>query len=475
MSKYLLGIEIIDSQVKIAIIRKDKRFKLVGVDKLDIPLGDAREVVKGWVDRNFKPGDELTASISVSESSLFLEKIRIPSKATESLDEAIYWELSSVLPFSISEAVYDWKTTNDDGASFAYVATAKWDFVENWVTLFESAGIKIKLIEPSSVSFARLAKIDFSKRTLSLMVEENATDLVVLEDRIPIFSTSMKISVSQADDNRRKLKKDVVDEIAESAKKIVNYWEEKQGKKIEQATITGYIANKYYGLASAINKFLEVPVVIAKATVIQNFNRSGFIESGIEQNMVSIGSALALTDEKMVFLNLLTYEGKKALMKERGEIQRLQKISLFLKINIALIFFLLVGLFSLAIARTSYTSKLKDLDNAIITHPGQLYVQKTEEDNKVLSVINNLFNSYENKTVKLNLLTSLTPDGISYTSIDYKNTKDKQWTIKGTGSRDQIIAFYKKLTDEANAKSVTMPFSNFNKADNNDFEISITW
>ncbi len=476
MAKYLLGIEIVGSQVKIAIIKKDKHFKLVGVDKLDIPLGDAAaEVIRGWVERNFKPGDELTGSISVSESSLFLEKIHIPSKTEESLDEAVYWELSSVLPFSISEAVYDWKTSSEEDKTYAYIATAKSDYIENWVGLIQSAGIKIKLIEPSSVAFARLAKIDFSKRTLSLMVEENSTDLVILEDKIPIFSTSIDISVTRSDEDRRKLSKNVVDEIAGSAKKIVKYWEEKQGKKIEQATITGYIANKYFGLASAINKFLEVPVVIARARVIQNFSRTGFIENGIEQNMVPIGSALGLSDEKLVLLNLLTYEGKKALNKEKREIKRLSKISLFLKVNLLLLIIFVVNLFGLFLLKSSFTKILKDLDNKVLTHPGRSYVQKTVDDNRMLSVIDNFFTNYENKTDRLNLLRDLTPSDLTFTSIEYKNAKGEHWTIKGVGSRDQIIAFYKKLVDEANAKSISMPFSNFNKDEGNDFEILLTW
>jgi len=476
MTKYILGIEIIGSQVKIAIVRKDKHFKLIGVDKLDIPLGDAgKEVVKAWMEKNFKPGDDLTGAISVSESSLFLEKIRVPAGSTESIDEAIYWELSSVLPFSISEAVYDWKVLSEEGKSYAYVATAKADYIDNWVSLFKGVGIKIKLIEPSSSSFARLAKIDFSKRTLSLMVEENATDLVILEDKIPIFSTSVNISVTREDENRRRLRKDIVDEIAESAKKIVGYWEEKQGKKIEQATITGYIANKYYGLASAINKFLEVPVVIAKAKVIQNFTRSGFIENGIEQNMVSIASALGLMDEKLVHLNLLTYEGKKALMKERRELKTLSDISLFLKANFALIIILILSLLGFSLMKNNYQNNLKFLDERVSSHPGQEYVSKTKEYNKLLSAIDGFFANYENKTEKMNLLTNLTPQGLSFSSIEYKNTKDQEWTIKGTGSRDEIVAFYKKLVSESKATKVTMPFSNFDKADNNEFEVNIIW
>lgn len=476
MAKYLLGIEIVGSQAKVAIIKKDKHFKLMGVDKLDIPLGDAAsETIRTWAERNFKPGDELMGSISVSESSLFLEKIHIPSKSEESLDEAVYWELSSVLPFSISEAVYDWKISVEGDKTYAYIATVKTDYIENWVSLFQNAGIKIKLIEPSSVAFARLAKIDFSKRTLSLMVEENSTDLVILEDKIPIFSTSIDISVTRASDDRRKLSKNVVDEIAGSAMKIVKYWEEKQGKKIEQATITGYIANKYFGLASAINKFLAVPVVIARARPIQNFIRTGFIDNGIEQNMVSIGSALGLSDEKLVLLNLLTYEGKKALNREKREIKRLSKISLFLRVNLLLLIVFAVNLFGLFLLKGSFTKKLKDLENKVFIHPGRAYVQKTQDDNRVLSIIDGFFKAYENKTERLNLIRDLTPNELTFTSITYKNAKDEPWTIKGVGSRDRIIAFYKKLEAEANAKSITMPFSNFNEEENNDFEILIIW
>jgi hypothetical protein len=476
MAKYLLGIEIVGSQAKIAIIKKEKHLKLLGVDKIDVPLGDiAAETIRTWVGRNFKPGDELLGSISVSESSLFLEKIHIPSKSEESLDEAVYWELSSVLPFSISEAVYDWKISVEGDKTYAYIATVKTDYIENWVSLFQNAGIKIKLIEPSSVAFARLAKIDFSKRTLSLMVEENSTDLVILEDKIPIFSTSIDISVTRSDQDRRKLSKNVVDEIAGSAMKIVKYWEEKQGKKIEQATITGYIANKYFGLASAINKFLEVPVVIAKAKVIPNFSRTGFVDNGIEQNMVPIGSALGLSDEKLVLLNLLTYEGKKALNREKREIKRLSKISLFLRVNLLLLIIFAVNLFGLFLLKESFSKKLKDLENEVLVHPGRAYVQQTQDDNRLLSIIDGYFLRYENKTDRLNLLRDLTPSDLTFTSIEYKNVKDERWVIKGVGNRDGIIAFYEKLKEGANAKSITMPFSNFDKEENNDFEILITW
>jgi Tfp pilus assembly PilM family ATPase len=476
MSKYLLGIEIIGSQVKIAVIKKDKQLKLLKVDKLDLPLGDAAyAMVNDWVSKNFSHNDEILGAISVSESSIFLEKIRLPSIKKEQLDEALYWELSSITSFPISEAAYDWKISSDGSSSYALVTLAKSSYIENWVNLFEKAGIKIRLIEPASISFSRLAKIDFSKRTLSLVVEENSTDLVILENKIPIFSTSISISVSRSIEDRRKLKKEVVDEIAESAKKIVSYWEEKENKKIEQATITGYIANKYFGLASAINKFLGVPVVIARSKEINNFIHTGFNEISIEQNMVGIGGALALTDEKLILLNLLTYDRKKVFDKEKKEKDLIKKISGFLFINLGLILLLTLGILVLSFAKRSLNNKLNKTQDLVSQHPGQEVVDRVKQNNKTISQINTLLTSYENKSEKVNLISSLTPNGISLTSLEYLNSKEDQWTIKGVGGRDEIIAFYNKLSQSIKAKEIRMPLSNFNENDSNDFEIIILW
>ncbi len=476
MSKYLLGIEVRGSQVKIAVLKKDRRLKLISVQNLNLPLGDASyEMLSEWVSKKFSSDDEILGAISVSESSIFLEKVKLPSIKKDQLDEALYWELSSVASFPISEAAYDWKISTDNKTTYALVALAKSAYIENWVSLFEKCGVKIRVIEPSSISFSRLAKIDFSKRTLSLVVEENSTDLVIMENKIPIFSTSINISVSSSKSDRRKLNEDVSNEIAQSAKKIVLYWQEKEGKTIEQATITGYIANKYFGLASAINRFLGVPVVIARSRIIPNFVHTDFNENSLEQNMVCIGCAMVLADERYVLLNLLTYDRKKTFDREKKENDSIKRITTFFKINIGLTLVLLLYLSLIIISNRILVGKVYRLENFVKQHPSQKISQQVKENNKMFALINDQLYSYENISDKINLINSLTPLGLTYVSVDYKNVKDGQWTIKGKGTRNEIIAFYSKLEKEANATNIKMPLSNFNENQTDEFEIIISW
>ena len=148
MSKRLIGIEIGNHKLRVAILIRDKGQLSVSAllsrdyadpDELTTQL---EEILAG----EFKIGDQLVASLPAR--SAYVRRLEFPFRDEKKIAAAIPFELSSQLPIAVDDcatAIQQSQQT-DEGASVA-TATVPADTLLNMLTPFEEAALPLHLID----------------------------------------------------------------------------------------------------------------------------------------------------------------------------------------------------------------------------------------------------------------------------------------------------------------------------------------
>lgn len=480
MSQYLLGIELSDSQLKIACLGKNAagKFRVFGLDRIDIGVNDSEIVtdLEKWIAEKFPKESEFRAVLALPESSIFLKEIELPKMKDKQAREAIYWELSSVAPIPSAEAIYEWKVIERKENTIKVLAMVVRDrVIGRYLSIFRKAGIKVLAIEPFSVSLSRGSRAEFSKNTLLAVVQEQESNFVILKNKVPVFSTSLSVLLEGGKRQKKKLKKEVVAELSQGAKKILSFWKIKEEETIRQVIITGDIASKYFGLAKAINHFSHLPALVAK---IKKFNKlvvAGQKEGELNRYLISYGAAARLLTDDVDEINLLPEDEKKVLLKERMKEDIGNKTVFFSKINLIsfLVIFTMIAVFK--IVNISLKRNIDQTNRFINNHPAQKLISEVVFTNQLLGNVEKLMAGQKDIGARLKLVAALTPENISFKTLNYSFTDKERWEISGKGNRDDILAFYGKLNEESGAGEVIMPYSNFNEEKDSEFLINLIW
>jgi Tfp pilus assembly PilM family ATPase len=474
---YLLGFELTGSNLKITALKKvNKGYQLFKLDKIDLlDEGEkASEQLKEWVSRNLPSLEEVSAILALSESSLYLKEIELPKVKNENIGEMIYWELGNLTPIPPAEAIYDWKIISTaSNTQKLLIMIAKNQYIENLLSFFRNAGIKIVAIEPSSIAFARGSKADFGRTTLLSVVRESETDYIVLKSGVPVFSTSTSVTLKGA---RRKLGKKVTQDLAADAKKILDYWEAREDQKIEQVLITGDLAFKYFGLALAINRFAKIPVGVARNKPFKNITISAFPHITLAKYLVPFGAAVRLTQQNIYEgVNLFPKKELEALNKHLSEKRLFSRISTFTYLNIAVLAIFLITFFFFKISQVQLNKKVQQTKQFVANHPANEYLKEVDNANTISQNVIGLSDEQKDEGGRLARISNLTVQNLTFTSVTLNVTDKEEWKIDGIGDRADILAFYEKLEAESGASEITMPYSNLDKASANEFSITIKW
>jgi Tfp pilus assembly PilM family ATPase len=478
MAKYLLGVEYSGSQLKIACFReKGRKYQLQFLGRLNIPdsFDKAFDEINSWKKEQFSESDEVFAVLTMPESLIYLKELELPKIHDSKIAETIRWELASATPIPAAEAVYEWRKIEESKDKIKVMAmVTKASQVEQFNELFEKAGISLLATEPSSLAFMRAIKADYKKTTLLMSVEEDETNLLVVKNASPVFTTSTSTPLMPEKDAKRKLKSSVVEELADNAKNIIKYYQETNGDMIMQVIIAGDVANRYYGLANAINKFAKIPVVIAKIRRTEKLGFSGIKDTELERYVIPLGAVYRLvTDDERV--NLMPTNIKSKILKAKMQKKAASRLFFVTGVNLALLFLMLTTVVGLTLWEKSIEKEVRQTKQFVDNHPAQAYLGEVYTTNKKLGLIDILITQQKDSGERLRKIAELTPRLVVFDSVDFSNLKDEEWKIKGVGNRDDILAFYEKVKAEAGAKNVSMPYSNFSKESDNEFEISIIW
>jgi len=476
--KYFLGIEHTGSQLKIAAFKKDsKGYKLHRFDKLAYS-GDSQKTrgeLLAWKKLNLPGQVEAQAVISIAESTLFLKELTLPKLSKKQITEGVYWELAGLTPFPKNDMVFDWKELEKvDKKTNILAFSARESAIDEIVNIFEEIGIKILAVEPSILSFERISSADFNVVSLLMTVEHEETNLLVLKKGMPVFTTSISTPIYGQKSGKRRLNNVVINDLAEQAYKTIEFWQAKNNDKVSQAIITGEIAEKYYGLAAAVNKLAKIPSLMASKKKLENMSFSKETNAMQLRYLIPIGAFFRIA-EGNGGVNLLP-KAKRQLVERANFEQKIRKnLLIFSLVNAVFITFTVIALIFLNLVNSSLLKTEAQKKISVKNHPAQNLISEVNDANKTAVIIDNLIRKQKDIGVRLDKIADLTPEAVSLTAIDFGQLENEEWKIKGVGDRNDILAYFEKLSGEANARNVNMPYSNLSKETDNEFEIIILW
>ena len=468
--KYFLGIEFTGSQLKIAAFKKDnKGFKVHRLDKL------AFEDLLAWKKSNLPNDVEAQAVISIAESTLFLKELTLPKLSKKQITEGVRWELVGLTPFPKNDIVFDWKELEKvDKKTNVLAFCARESAIDEIVKIFEEIGIKVLAVEPSTLSFERTSSFDFDAVTLLMTVEHEETNLLVLKKGMPVFTTSISTPIYGQKSGKRRLNKVVINDLAEQAYKTIEFWQAKNEDKVSQAIITGEIAEKYYGLAAAVYKVAKIPSLMASKKKLENVSFSKEANAMQLRYLIPIGAFFRLAEGSQG-INLLPKDKRQTVERANFDQKLHKNLLIFSAINTFFITLTIIVLIFLSIVNSSLLKIEAQKKILAKNHPAQNYISEVNDANNIAVTIDNLIRKQKDIGVRLDEIAQLTPKTITLTTIDFGQLENEQWKITGVGDRNDILTYFEKLSEEADARSVAMPYSNLSKETDNEFEIIISW
>ncbi len=478
MSQYYLGIEVSGNTLKVAAFQKTgAKFKIKSLDTLSFAkgFGNAKEDLFPWIKEHFPQGSNVTAIVSLSESNLFLREMVLPKLSKNQIEEAVKWEVLGSTPFPKDDVVLDWKELEKTKEGTRVLAfCAKESSISEVVSLLEAVGIKVLAVEPSTLSFERVSGTDLKNTTLLITVGNEETNLTILKKKSPVFTTSLTTPILPDDEVKRRLSASVIEDLAAQADKTIFYWESKNDEKVKQAVITGDIAHKYYGLASAIHDKSNIAAFMAVMKKSKDIVIPESFSTILLRYSISVGAVYRFV-EGVETVNLLPKDRRLTVLKDRSQV-KLRKVSLVMLLSNAIILSaLLLSLIFLALWHNSMKNEESQKMLEVQNHPAQQMLASVNETNSNVALIESLAKKQKNTGDRLNTIARLTPKSVKLTNIDFGQVENEEWKITGEAKRSDILSYYDKLVESAGAKKVEMPYSNVEKDETHEFEIKIIW
>jgi hypothetical protein len=477
---YYLGVELNGNLLKIAAFKKTgQSFEILKLDSLNLPndAGEASKEIKSWANRNLSEPGPIKVVLTISESNLYIKEMEFPKMPPEKLNEAVYWEIPSIAPIPQSDAVYDWKIISEQkGNSNVLVIVGKNSYIQNIISIFRNAQMDVVVIEPSSYAFARVANAPFDSNTLVCLVQEQGMDFIILKYGIPFFTTSTTGHTQSEKMSNIKSGTDLTADIVAEGKKIINYWENKENLKINQVVIAGDLVYKYFGLSASLNIFPPITTYVGTIKRISSLKTNEYNDLILVSHLISIGAGVRHL-QKDVFegINLFPQEEKQKTEKIRMQKKVTSQLMSFIYTNAVVLLLLITSIIALNLWNYSLESKLTKLSSTLSTKSANVLIQEVNQINTVIEDVISLTKHQENYGAKLRIISDLTPQTVKLTSVSLSNTVSQDWIIEGVGDRNSILAFHKIISQNAKATTVSMPYSNFNKPEENEFSIFITW
>ncbi len=477
---YLLGIELNGSQLKISVLKKSgQHFDLVKLDNIFFANDEVEAVAQlnDWKAKNLNQAHSIKAVLTISESLLYTKEIEMPRMSNRQLSEAIYWEIPSISPITQAEAVYDWETISEsEGSQKVLVIVGKSLYIENVISIFKKCQIDILAIEPSSYAISRISNANYDSNTLLCITREDGTDFMVLRKGLPLFTTSAANNLQTGKASKIKTEKDLTAELANGAKKIIDYWENKEGTKIEQIILCGDLVYKYFKMDSSVDLSASVPVRLGKIKKSDLLNTKNYKDLDLVSYIISLGAAVRhLQKDLYDGINLFPVSEKLKSEKLRQLESATKKLFGLFSINLFLLILIIASIFILNIWWYSLEKKLDKAQRLSTSHPANNFIKEIESTNKTIQNSILLTKRQEDIGERLRLISALAPQTVTLKSVSMSRVKTEDWTIHGVGDREGVLAFYENISANLRSSVLNMPYSNFNKEKENEFDINITW
>ncbi len=141
-----------------------------------------------------------TVQVVLRSSDVSIRNIQLPNMPESEMKEALLWHASSVFPFSLKEAVYDYQVTMNkelDENEVAVIAVEK-GALEKYVSVLDDLGISPKVIDVPQLCQQRLlACLDLPVRCLLLDIEKSSVCSTLFQNGMIKHSRQMAILIER--------------------------------------------------------------------------------------------------------------------------------------------------------------------------------------------------------------------------------------------------------------------------------------
>lgn len=437
MTTYLLGVQWEKSDVRVA------WRKVVTT----IPA----ESFKTWLQEHIPHHAVAQAVLTVPESHIILKELELPALKAAELAEAVHWELMDKSSIG-SETVVSWKIIEKrDGMLRVAAMIMKKSEVAAAVSFFAEAGVELTAIEPSAISAGRVLFLPATTNIL-LSLEGAEVSAVFVRARVPVFSTSFTIPLTETAIRAKHFSKDATAALVSHLKRIITYWNAKN-TPVARIIVTSEAAI-YSGLKSDVARGIAMPIDAGNA------------------NAAVIGAAMR---GALDTVNFLPKERRVSLEKKAFALYARMRLWQFAKINVVVLMLLAALSGFLWVSQMAYAKNIAQTQRFVDNHPAQKYVPRITSVNVLAQEISKLMASQEDTGARLRYLSSVTPPGVHFTSLKMVGGTREEWLVTGTGDRSDILAFYYKLKTDKTVSDVSMPYSNFDRETDSPFTVTIIW
>jgi hypothetical protein len=447
MTTYLLGVQQESLSIRVALAKRANSGKTTLVTTATLPS----QSFKTWLKEHVPSKAPVQAVLTVPESHIILKELELPILKGKELAEAVHWELTDKSSIDAESSVA-WQVVEKRDSMLRVAAMImKKAEVAAALTFFAEAGVELTAIEPSSISAGRVLTISGATNVL-LSLEGAEVLAVFVRNRVPVFSTSFTIPLTDAAVRAKHFSRDATASLVSQLKRIITYWNAKN-TPVSRIIVTSEAAT-YSGLKSDVARGLSIPLETAQA------------------DAAVIGAAKRVGDDGV---NFLPKENRVSLEKKASGSYGRMKLWQFARVNIVVIMLLaaLNGFFW--ITRMAYIKNILQTERFVDNHPAQKYVAHITSINGLIKDVATLIAGQEDTGTRLRYLSSVTPPNLHFTSLKMVSAAKEEWVISGTGDRRDILAFYYKLKADGTVKDVSMPYSNFDQESDSPFTVTIVW
>ena len=236
------------------------------------------------------------AHATLPEEKAYLFTTTINHVPPEGLMDAVAFIVEENVPISLSESVFDFEVIRGSITAAEIkvaVSVLSKEIVNNYVNLFESAGIVPVSFDIESQAIARAVIHRGDKRPhLIINLSQKKTGFYVVEEEVVQFSTTLTYGVGESDSYPN------MDDLKMEMRKVLTFWNARTSKsgnpekKIEKAVLCGLGANRKDFVEKLMNDE-DIPYALADVWINTSPARNHVPEVPFEESL-DYASAIGL-------------------------------------------------------------------------------------------------------------------------------------------------------------------------------------
>ncbi|WEK53394.1 MAG: pilus assembly protein PilM [Candidatus Cohnella colombiensis] len=251
----LTGLVVNQSGVRLAKLRKRKKWELERTSYLPIPSGtfvddqiankdSLEEQITAWVASERLKGT--TVVISCPTQNVIIRRMHIPSTNVKEIEQLLALEVETTLHLPFEDPIYDYVTldTNDDGTSLLVFAVSK-QLVSTYVDILTDAGLKVKGIDLTATALARAIEAQENTTlddTMLISLDTSNMEVYMFHKGYPVFVRSITLG-EQQNVSGNHLSEQQLSEMSAEISRMLNFYQfniQEGTTRIIETIITGF-------------------------------------------------------------------------------------------------------------------------------------------------------------------------------------------------------------------------------------------